>query len=158
MHILHFTHCMEACCLQFLCAVARCVHSHLYAFTFFFFSVVQRSLWVKTSVSVTLFTWSYMFCIFLHVQLFFFLCVHDFLLFPGDSGWVCFCHFLHHQSKVVLWERGKNRDSVRGGIQECGHSLVASRVSLLQCAFLHRPLFCSCLKLLVLYKICSGMP
>lgn len=131
MHVLYFIHCMVACSLQFFCTVERCILSCLYAFTFF--SFVLRSPWIRTSVSVTLFMWSYMFCIFLCLALF--LCPDVFLLFLSDSGRVWYCHFLHHQSKVVLWERDKNRDSVRDGIKECGHSLIANRVSFLQACF-----------------------
>lgn len=137
-----------------LCSCKR--RTFLVLCIYFFFSCARKSV-NQTSVSVTLFMWSYIFCSFSHVQ-HFFLCPDEFLLFLSDSGWVCFFHFLRHHSKVVLWERGKNGDSIRGGIKEYGHSLIASRVSLLQCVFLHRPLVCFCLKLLVLCKICFGMP
>lgn len=60
------------------------------------FSVVLRSQWIGTSLSVTLLRWSYMFCIFFTFLAFLFMSRWISVVSEQFRVWVCFCRFLNH--------------------------------------------------------------
>lgn len=132
-----------------LCS-SKIVLSCLCAFTFF-------QLCLEVSKSGLLFRWSYMFCIFFHFWHFFFISwwISWFL---SNSGCGSVSAVSGITSQKRFFGKGTRIKAVSEEELNCGHSLIPSRVSLLQCIFLHRLLFCSCLKLIVSCKICFGMP